>query len=144
MNVKQLKELINEFPDDAEVAIELSANSSETIITDIKVAYSSKDVTVDSSKPENADQIYIYECEPDDSREFDDQVRLGLPEEFTDLCFENKVSPETVLHGFIADLCEIRNTIDNPRADKLSSNGSDERMLANQYFERVGYSYLNN
>ncbi|MDP3008207.1 MAG: hypothetical protein Q8N30_03950 [Methylococcales bacterium] len=141
MNVKQLKELINKFPDDAEVAIELSSNGTEAVITDIKISYSSKDLTVDSSNPANADQIYIYESEPNDSREFDDQVRLGLPEEFTDLCFDNKVSPETVLHGFIADLCEIHNTIDNPRADKLSSNGSDERMLANQYFERVGYNY---
>lgn len=139
MNVKQLKELISKFPDDAEVAIELSSNGTEAVITDIKISYSSKDLTVDSSNPANADQIYIYESEPNDSREFDDQVRLGIPEEFTDLCFDNKVSPETVLHGFIADLCEIRNTIDNPRADKLSSNGSDERMLANQYFERVGY-----
>ncbi len=141
MNVKQLKELISQFPDHAEVALELSPNSTEYEITDIKIAYSSSDVTADSRDPANADRIYICENEPNDSREFDDQVRLGLPEEFTDLCFENNVNPETVLHGFIADLCELRNTIDNPRVDKLSSNGSDERMLANQYFERVGYSY---
>lgn len=30
----------------------------------------------------------------------------------------------------------------DPREDGYSSNGSDERMLARQYYDRVGYPYM--
>jgi hypothetical protein len=69
-------------------------------------------------------------------------VTLELPAEFLELCAEDKVAPETVLRGFIADLCEIRNYASEPREDGYSSNGSDERMLARQYYDRVGYPYM--
>ena len=29
----------------------------------------------------------------------------------------------------------------NPRVDGYSSNGSDERRMAGEYYERVGYPY---
>ena len=69
-------------------------------------------------------------------------VTLELPDEFLELCEADQVEPERVLRGFIADLCEIRNWASAPREDGYSSNGSDERMLARQYYERVGYPYL--
>jgi len=66
---------------------------------------------------------------------------LHLPDEFIDLCEEDGTDPETVLRGFIADLAGIMNWAANPRADGYSSNGSDERMMAREYYERVGYPH---
>lgn len=74
---------------------------------------------------------------------FPQYIELGLPQEFLDLCKQNKTTPVEVLHGFIADLCYLQNTIDEPRADKLSRHGSDESRMAEDYFERVGYKHLN-
>jgi hypothetical protein len=71
------------------------------------------------------------------------KLALELPAEFIDLCERDGVTPETVLKGFIADLCEIINWQSNPRADGYSSNGSDERRLADEYYNRVGYPYWN-
>lgn len=68
------------------------------------------------------------------------RLTLELPPEFVMLCQDDDVSPEEVLRGFIADLAGIRNWADNPRTDGYSSNGSDERRLAEEYYERVGYS----
>ena len=51
--------------------------------------------------------------------------------------------PEVVLRGFIADLCEIISWHSAPRADGYSSNGSDERRMAREYYERVGYPWWN-
>ncbi len=69
------------------------------------------------------------------------QITLHLPGEFIEVCEEDGVEPETVLRGFIADLAEIMNWARDPREDGYSSNGSDERMMARQYYERVGYPY---
>ena len=69
-------------------------------------------------------------------------VTIELPPEFVELCEADGVEPEIVLRGFIADLCEIRNYASAPREDGYSSNGSDERMMARQYYERVGYPYM--
>lgn len=71
------------------------------------------------------------------------KLTLKLPPEFLELCNRDGVTPETVLRGFIADLSEIINWQANPRADGYSSNGSDERRMANEYYERVGYPYWN-
>ena len=68
-------------------------------------------------------------------------IQIELPEEFIALCEDDGVEPETVLRGFIADLAEIMNWASNPREDGYSSNGSDERMKAREYYERVGYPY---
>ncbi|MEJ1334503.1 MAG: hypothetical protein RPU37_00495 [Candidatus Sedimenticola sp. (ex Thyasira tokunagai)] len=69
------------------------------------------------------------------------QITIDLPEEFIELCKEDEIDPETVLRGFIADLAEIMNWANNPREDGYSSNGSDERIKAREYYERVGYPY---
>jgi hypothetical protein len=70
------------------------------------------------------------------------QITIDLPEEFLTLCDEDGIEPEMVLRGFIADLCHIINWAKNPRQDGYSSNGSDERRLAREYYERVGYPYF--
>ena len=69
-------------------------------------------------------------------------ISLELPAEFLELCEGDGVAPETVLRGFIADLCAIQNYARDPREDGYQSNGSDERMLAQQYYDRVGYPYM--
>ncbi len=68
-------------------------------------------------------------------------ITLELPAEFIALCEEDGTDPQTVLRGFIADLCEIMNWASDPREDGYCSNGSDERMMARAYYERVGYPY---
>jgi hypothetical protein len=69
-------------------------------------------------------------------------VRIELPPEFIALCARDKVTPETVLRGFIADLCGIMNWVNNPRVDGYASNGSSERDMAEAYYNRVGYPWL--
>ncbi|MEO6276507.1 hypothetical protein [Roseateles sp.] len=70
-------------------------------------------------------------------------VTLKLPAEFIELCQGDNVEPEDVLRGFIADLAEIVSWADNPRTDGYASNGSDERRYAMEYYERVGWPWLN-
>ena len=69
------------------------------------------------------------------------KLTIELPEEFIELTEADGVTPEIVLRGFIADLCGIMNYVAAPRADGYSSNGSDERSMAQDYYERVGYPY---
>jgi hypothetical protein len=69
------------------------------------------------------------------------RLTLELPPEFVDLCAVDGVTPERVLRGFIADLAGIISWARAPRADGYNSNGSDERMMAQAYYERVGYPY---
>ncbi|MGV6941941.1 hypothetical protein ACVALR_14135 [Stenotrophomonas maltophilia] len=64
-------------------------------------------------------------------------VTINVPSEFVDLCSEFQHSPERVLRAFIADSAGLMNFFDRPRADRYSSNGSDERDLAEQYLERT-------
>jgi len=71
------------------------------------------------------------------------KVCLPLPPEFIELCKRDGVTPETVLRGFIGDVCGIINWANNPRTDGYGSNGSDERMMAYEYYERVGYPRWN-
>ncbi len=69
-------------------------------------------------------------------------IRIELPSEFTELCSRDKTTPEEVLRGFIADLCRISTFASAPqRDDGYQSNGSDERELVWQYYERVGYPF---
>jgi hypothetical protein len=70
------------------------------------------------------------------------RLLIRLPAEFVAQCKGDGTHPETVLRGFIADLCGIQNWVHDPRDDGYSSNGSDERMLAQQYYERVAYAWL--
>lgn len=69
------------------------------------------------------------------------RITLDLPPEFIELCQNDKTDPETVLRGFIGDLCGIVNFLANPREDGYGSNGSDEREMARAYYERVGYAF---
>lgn len=69
------------------------------------------------------------------------RVFLNVPREFIDLCRASQLLPETVLRGFIADLCQLMNWAYCPREDEYSSNGSDERRMAWLYFERA-YGWL--
>ena len=70
-------------------------------------------------------------------------IKLALPEEFIALCASDGVAPDVVLRGFIADLCQIISWAADPRTDGYCSNGSDERSMAREYYERVGYPWLN-
>ena len=70
-------------------------------------------------------------------------VTIELPLEFVVLCRQDGIQPEDVLRGFIADLCRIINHAHAPRADGYCSNGSDERRMAREYYERVGYPWFN-
>jgi hypothetical protein len=66
---------------------------------------------------------------------------IDLPDEFLELCDYDMIDPETVLRGFIADLCSLISWASEPRADRYSSNGSNERDIASAYYDRVGYPY---
>ena len=61
-----------------------------------------------------------------------EQFFLELTEEdkkaFFEMCERDGTTPAEVLEGFICDLTEAERT-----------RGSDERMLATQYYERCGY-----
>jgi hypothetical protein len=60
-------------------------------------------------------------------------LTLRLPPQFIALCTTHGVEPETVIRGFIADLCDLRTA-------QYRTNGSDERNLADEYYQRVGYA----
>lgn len=64
-------------------------------------------------------------------------VTVRVPPEFVRECRGVQRSPEEVLHGFIGDLAGISNYVSAPRADQFSSNGSDERMYAEQWLDRA-------
>lgn len=68
---------------------------------------------------------------------------LAMPDEFMALRASDGVAPELVLRGFIADLCHIMSWAADPRLDGYCSNGSDERRLAREYYDRVGYPWRN-
>ena len=62
---------------------------------------------------------------------------MEVPREFLDVCAAYGVAPALALRGFIADLCALENRHCCPREDGYSSNGSDERLLARQYWTRA-------
>jgi hypothetical protein len=64
-------------------------------------------------------------------------VEIPLPREFRDLCEYCRLKPETVLRGFLANLCSLMNLCACPREEEFSSDGSDERDLAWIYFRRT-------
>ena len=59
-------------------------------------------------------------------------MKLVLPDAFLALCEEVNETPVAILQGFIADLCHLE---ERP----YITNGSDERLFAEQYFDRCGY-----
>jgi hypothetical protein len=62
---------------------------------------------------------------------------IDIPREFIDLCEKSRLHPNTVLPGFIVDLCDLMNWAYCPGEDDYSSHGSDERRMAQLYFERA-------
>lgn len=72
------------------------------------------------------------------------KLTLELPIEFIELCEADGVEPAIVLRGFIADLAGIVSWQSAPRTDRYNSNGSDERGMAQDYYDRVGYPYWKN
>lgn len=73
-------------------------------------------------------------CFIDDDTE---PVTIDVPEDFFALCEQFNHTAEAVLRGFIADACGLMNYVREPRGDHYSSNGSDERMMAQDYLERA-------
>lgn len=66
-----------------------------------------------------------------------EEVTLAVPQEFIGLCEQYQLTPEEILHGFIADAAGLMNYVRSPRADGYSSNGSDERGMAQDYLDRA-------
>jgi hypothetical protein len=66
-----------------------------------------------------------------------EKLSLDLPGEYRRFCQDCGLEPATVLRGFIADLCSLHNMTVCPREDGYSSNGSDERDIAKDYFRRA-------
>jgi hypothetical protein len=60
-------------------------------------------------------------------------VTLKLPDEFIELCRRDGVTPEVVLCGFTADLCELWNNSSAPRPNSYCNNGPEERRKACEY-----------
>lgn len=56
---------------------------------------------------------------------------IDLPHEMAELCEDAKVDPDQVIADFIRNLCAMP-----------GSSGSDERMMARDYFQRMSYSYM--
>jgi hypothetical protein len=72
-------------------------------------------------------------------------LSLQVPREFVQLCDRFKLHPAVVLCDFIADLCALQNPAFRPREDGYGSSGSDERLLAQAYFERAhGWREMSN
>lgn len=69
-------------------------------------------------------------------------VAIDLPREFRELCHAYRQQPVAVLRGFIADVCALHNFVRCPREDGYCSLGSDERRLAQDYFNRAYGMYL--
>jgi len=53
-------------------------------------------------------------------------IQIALPPQFVARCEHSDVSPKDVLEGFIRDVCALD-----------GCNGSDERDLAQRYFDRA-------
>lgn len=75
-------------------------------------------------------------------RQDSEPATMDLPREFRELCLAHRQEPVAVLRGFIADLCELQNYVKCPREDGYCSLGSDERRLAQDYFDRAYGVYL--
>lgn len=65
-------------------------------------------------------------------------VTVRVPQELLRLCSRVQgMCPERLIEGFLADLLGLQSALACPRADGFCSNGSDERMLAQQWFDRT-------
>ncbi|PRP68773.1 hypothetical protein BUE93_20195 [Chromobacterium amazonense] len=64
-------------------------------------------------------------------------ISVRVPPEFLQECKRYQLAPEALLRSFIGDVSGIRNWSKCPRADGYSSNGSDERDMAEAWLERA-------
>lgn len=64
-------------------------------------------------------------------------LMVAIPPEFDALCTEYKQDVESVVRGFIADTCGLKNEVSAPRIDGFSTNGIDARAQAHAYLERA-------
>jgi hypothetical protein len=76
-------------------------------------------------------------CNGDVVRRDTEMLSIELPREFIDFCAIRGLAPLSVLRAYVADLCELFNWVQCPREDDYSTNGSDERMYAQIYFQRA-------
>ena len=65
------------------------------------------------------------------------QVTVNVPTEFVRECRRVQRDPKQVREGFIGDAAGIQNYVNNPRADRFGSNGSDERDMAEAWIQRA-------
>ncbi|AXE37163.1 hypothetical protein [Chromobacterium phragmitis] len=65
------------------------------------------------------------------------EVSVRAPQEFLQECKRYQLTPEAMLRSFIGDVTGIMNWGRSPRADGYSSNGSDERNMAEAWLERA-------
>jgi hypothetical protein len=65
------------------------------------------------------------------------EVVVRVPPEFVRECRRVQLTPKDLLEGFVADAAGIQNYVSSPRADGLSSNGSDERDYAAAWIQRA-------
>ncbi|HCE0607755.1 MULTISPECIES: hypothetical protein [Pseudomonas] len=64
-------------------------------------------------------------------------VSVRIPPEFEWEARRHQMKAADLLESFIGDLAGIQNYANKPRADRFGSNGSDERMLAENWLERA-------
>lgn len=64
-------------------------------------------------------------------------ITVRVPPEFVRECRAVQRSPEEVLRGFVSDVAGISNYVSHPRADRFTSNGSDEHMYAEKWLDRT-------
>lgn len=57
-------------------------------------------------------------------------MQIDPPVQFAALCQKHGVKPDAVIQQFMRDLCGLE-----------GSSGSDERLLAQLYYDRCGYSF---
>lgn len=64
-------------------------------------------------------------------------VSVRVPPEFVREAIRVQMKPAELLESFIGDVTGINSYANNPRADRFSSNGSDERDMASAWLERA-------
>jgi hypothetical protein len=60
-------------------------------------------------------------------------IELPVPDELVELCESHGTTPEVVLYGFIADLCQLEGQKD----PALNNHGSNERDAVRLWFRLI-------
>ena len=64
-------------------------------------------------------------------------IPVAVPLEFFELCSRMRTDPETVLKGFIADVCSLASTPELPRADANMNHGTEAKRKARDYLRQA-------